>query len=206
MIVLELNADEFDVLLEAGWRKFGHYFFCPHCPLCRECRPIRIVVKRFAPSRSQRRVWRKNSDLRVERLPLTFRDDVYELYLKHSKRFKKNEIAGVSEFCSSFLSGPVEGFQMLYFAGEQLVAAGFLDTALKSVSSVYFVFDPEHEKRSLGTLGVLHELQWARINHKPFYYLGYWIKGLSTMEYKNRFHPYEIRDWSTGAWQKMLPE
>src|SRR5947208_2766618 len=58
-IVAAMTADEYMERMRAGWRRFGRAIFRPRCPDCQACRPIRIVVDRFRPDRSQRRAWKQ---------------------------------------------------------------------------------------------------------------------------------------------------
>jgi len=195
-----LSPSELDGYLLSGWRKFGIYFFRPECSNCRECQPLRVKTNEFRPSKSQRRVLAKNSDVELKLQRLNFREDVYQLYLKHSTRFKKTEITSREQFMSAFTSESVPGFQSLYYLGDELIAAGFLDVSELGLSTVYFVFDPEHAKRSLGTYSILKEIQISDAMKKKYYFLGYWIKNHPSMNYKNRFSPFEIYEWEQLKW------
>jgi len=39
---------------------------------------------------------------------------------------------------------------------------------------------------------VLREIEWARERGIPHYYLGYWIEGCETMDYKAQYNPHEL--------------
>jgi leucyl-tRNA---protein transferase len=81
------------------------------------------------------------------------------------------------------------------------VGAGICDVSSRSLSSVYFYFDPEHCDRGLGTWSILREIGLARELQLAYYYLGYWIEGCSKMAYKAAFGPHEIlQPW--GEWQR----
>ena len=82
----------------------------------------------------------------------------------------------------------------------QLLGFGTLDLSANAVSAVYFVFDPDHARRSLGTLAILAGLDWAREREIQYYYLGFYIPGHPKMEYKRHFMPAEIRDPAAGNW------
>ncbi len=64
----------------------------------------------------------------------------------------------------------------------------------QSISLVYFFHDPEWRAQSPGVFSVLTQLEYARAQGMPHAYLGYWIKDCQSMNYKNRFAPYEILD------------
>ena len=62
LVVAQLSPEEYEQKMNEGWRKFGPVLFRPVCEVCQECRPIRISVAEFSPSRSQRRALAKNED------------------------------------------------------------------------------------------------------------------------------------------------
>src|SRR4051812_14942121 len=76
----ELGADDFQQLLARGWRRFGEQFFRPSCPACAKCRSLRVRVADFVPGKSQRRVLRKNTGVRVEVRPATVTPEHVRLY------------------------------------------------------------------------------------------------------------------------------
>ena len=61
----ELSDSAYAALLDQGFRRSGNSVYHPICHNCESCIPIRVDVNRFAPSKSQRRTWRRNQDLRV---------------------------------------------------------------------------------------------------------------------------------------------
>ena len=78
------------------------------------------------------------------------------------------------------------------------LAAGILDVLDDGVSAVYSFFDPAVEKRSLGTFMILELIRLTKERRLPYVYLGYLIRGLSNMAYKERFAPLEY--YRDGAW------
>ncbi|MGA9008234.1 MAG: arginyltransferase, partial [Xanthobacteraceae bacterium] len=50
---------------------------------------------------------------------------------------------------------------------------------------------PDLSARSLGTLMVLDHISRARRMGLSYVYLGYWVRGSRTMDYKGRFLPQE---------------
>src|SRR5690349_11416678 len=61
----ELSPSKYHELMDAGFRRSGRVIYQPACEGCRACVPIRIPVASFSPSKSQRRAWRRNQDLKV---------------------------------------------------------------------------------------------------------------------------------------------
>lgn len=123
----DLSASELDAYLEQGWRKFGFYFFRPVCPTCRQCIPIRVPTAGYHLTRSQKRVARKNRDIRVRFGPPVFSDRIFQIYCDHSAtRFDKRD-NHPADFFSSFYSPSCPVLQSEYYLDEILVGVGFLD-------------------------------------------------------------------------------
>ncbi len=96
-------------------------------------------------------------------------------------------------FVNFLYDSPVRTIELVYRdATGRLVAVGICDICSLSLSSVYFYFDPHQPRRSLGTYGVLHEIDFALNRKIADYYLGYAIYGCDKMKYKAGFGPYEL--------------
>lgn len=195
-----MNAAEYGDLLARGWRRFGWQLFRPACPQCRECRSIRVLAQEFSVTAGQRRVWRKNEGVRAELHPLFVARETVDLYNRyqrfmHEHRGWELQRATAASYHDMFLSGPAElGRQWLYFSGDELIGVAMMDLAPQAISLVYFFHDPDWRAESPGVFSVLNQLSYARSNGLPHAYLGYWIEDCRSMNYKNRFGPYEMLD------------
>ncbi len=185
------GAEQFDTLLSDRWRRFGLIFFRPVCPDCRQCIPIRVRVDDFQPSASQKRVLRKNRDTRVIFRELTYRDELFRIYEKHS-RIKFSQEVNEEEFFRNFFQPAVPSFQSEFYSEGKLIGFGILDEAASGLSSVYFSYDPDFSSLSPGTFSILAEIEETRRRGYPYYYSGYYIADCSKMAYKGRFRPYEL--------------
>jgi arginine-tRNA-protein transferase len=87
-------------------------------------------------------------------------------------------------------------------AAGRLMAVGICDVGDGAVSSVYFYFDPSAAARGLGTFGALYEIAWAAEREVPYYYLGYWVKGCATMDYKMSYRPAQLL-CTDGIWRDV---
>jgi arginine-tRNA-protein transferase len=203
-IATDLSEKEFEFFLTQGFRKFGVYFFRPQCQNCQQCVPIRVNTHEFELSKSQKRVMKKNDDLSIRFTSLQYREEIYQLYLKHSKiRFDRDvseRPEGREEFIQTHFTPSVPSMLSEFYLGAELIAVGFLDLSSNGLSSVYFIYDPDYAKRSLGIYGVLKEIEWAKNNGKDFYYLGYTIAQNRFMNYKAQFHPHQVYDWNKKRW------
>src|SRR3990172_2695274 len=61
-----LEGAVYERLLTRGFRRSGRVVYRPRCRGCRECRQIRVPVESFQPTRSMRRVLRRNADVTVD--------------------------------------------------------------------------------------------------------------------------------------------
>ena len=78
-----LSPAEFDQSLAEGDRRVGRMLYRTQCPACVACEPLRIPVADWQPSRSQRRVMRRNEDVTVEVGPVSFSEEKLALYNRH---------------------------------------------------------------------------------------------------------------------------
>ncbi len=196
----EVKKSELNALLSCGWRKFGIYYFRPKCENCCNCIPVRVPVASFSMSKSQRRIWNRNSDIEVNFEKEAPIDKLYEIYEEHSKK-RFGTVADRSEFEFNFFIESCPSFFSLYYLDGMLVAAGFLDFSSNALSSVYFIYRPPLMNRGLGNFSILKEIEKTKDLGLHHYYLGYYVQGNSRMQYKTRFRPFEWYSWETGNWE-----
>jgi arginine-tRNA-protein transferase len=193
-----LPEDVYEILLAHGFRRSGNIFYQNACPGCGECVQMRVPVASFAPSGSQKRALRKNGDISLSVAPAEFREDVFALYRRYSA-FKHGRNKERKETFRGFLcESPVDTRMTLYHAGDTLAAVGWVDVLPRGLSSVYFAFEPEFARRSLGVFSVLREIELARSMGLEHYYLGFVVEGSPKMAYKAAFRPHQRL--IEGAW------
>jgi arginine-tRNA-protein transferase len=201
-----ISADQLDLLLSEGWRHFGRHFFRYNVGMDKTglqfVLPLRIRLPKFEYSKSQRRIISKNRDLQTVRRPVNLTPETHKLFEKHSIRFDY----GKPESIYSFLDQeagivPCRTLEFCVYDKKKLVAVSYLDIGQTSVSSVYAIFDPEYNKRSLGIFTMLLEIEYAQSRDKEHYYQGYAYEGTSFYDYKKRFSATEVFDWK-GEWQE----
>lgn len=199
------RADEFPPelyhdFMDSGFRRSGLIMYRPACRACTECRPLRAVASRFTPSKSQRRVLRKNDDIDVNVGLPRFTRDKFRMYSDYVAAQHASFHKDTAEDMKRFLySSPVLTLEFEYRLGARLVAVGIADLSSRSLSSVYAFFDPDLLARSLGTLSALKEIAFCRERSVPYYYLGFFVADSPSMNYKARFRPHEILS-PAGEW------
>lgn len=208
-----LSPDLYHDFMDAGFRRSGSLIYQPVCAGCRQCIPLRVPVGTFKPAKSHRRLLRKNADILVTQGLPEPTDEKFDLFTRYNLLWhheKPGTEAGNDEppdresFEAFLYQSPVETIEFTYRdpAG-QLLAVGICDLSQRSLSSVYFYFNPDHSHRSLGTFGALQEIAWAHSQGIPNYYLGYWVRGSKKMQYKSRFRPCEILS-PAGNWGLLI--
>jgi arginyl-tRNA--protein-N-Asp/Glu arginylyltransferase len=203
-VMLDVSVTETGALLERGWRRFGPIYFRPACASCAECVSLRIVVARFAPSKSQRRASRVGARLRrvvgaprvdAERLALYARwHEDRERVRGWAPNAQDGERYGL-EFAFDHPSAREAAF---YdddgHAPGRLVGVGLFDETPTALSAAFFFHDPapEYARMSLGTLNVLRLVEDARAKELAHVYLGYRVRGCPSLRYKSSFRPHEL--------------
>lgn len=209
-IVSSLDTSEFGLLLRGGWRRFGLAVFRPECPGCQSCQSIRVPVETFRPDRSQMRARAANaSDVSVIIGPPTVSaaklalHDKFHRFQIRAKDWPDNGSQSSDTYVDSFVNNPFPSEEWCYWIGDRLVGVGYVDPTPLGLSAIYFFYDPDERKRSLGTLNVMNVIAAARVRRLPHVYLGYYVEGCASLEYKARFRPNEVRDPDTGTWLKF---
>ena len=185
--------------VSSGWRCFGLQHFRPVCD-CRECLSIRIPVAEFKPSKSQRRILKKNTDVDISVGPLRYREEIFALYTEHSRsRFQKDP-GTEQEFITQFYTPSCQGAQSEFRIGGKLAGVGFLNISEQGISSVYFVYRDGLLDRSFGIFSMLAEIEFAKQQGLSFYYPGYWVRENPRMNYKGTLRPRQIYHTDRGVW------
>jgi leucyl-tRNA---protein transferase len=204
--VERMTAGEYREWLRRGWRRFGHVLFRPACPTCRQCQSLRVPVASFEPHRTQRRIWKGNSATVTiaigEPSPSPAMQRLYDKFHQHQQA-AKGWPAPAADGAYSFGVNPIPTEEWRYFVGDRLVAVGYVDVLSDALSAIYFFYDPDERRRSLGTFNVLSIIESARERGLDWVYLGYFVRGCRSLEYKAQFRPNQVLN-GDGAWAPFL--
>jgi arginine-tRNA-protein transferase len=199
-----ITPERFDALLAEGDRRTSAALYRHACPTCSACEPVRIPIDRFTPSHSQRRVWRRNAEVRAELGPPTVTERHLEIYNRH-KNQRGLDPTGVEmtelRYRHYYVRSCVDTQEVRYLIGDRLVAVSLLDLGKGSASSMYHYFDPEESARSLGVYSVLKEIELLKGQGFSWYYLGQWVQGCRSLAYKAQYHPHQRLQG--GAWREF---
>ncbi|MGG7517105.1 arginyltransferase [Allorhizobium undicola] len=191
-----------DLLTQGGFRRSQNIAYRPACESCRACLSVRIIAGEFKPNRTMRKVEAMNADLvstAYPAQPSTEQFSLFRRYLDH-----RHQNGGMSDMSALDFAIMVEDthvrtkvieYRSRPREGEdgpgRLMAVALSDVMSDGLSMVYSFFDPELERRSLGTFMVLDHIRRANEMGLPHVYLGYWVRGSRKMGYKIRFQPQE---------------
>ena len=211
-IVTELAGTEaeglHDRLSRAGFRRSHNIAYSPVCPGCRACIPIRIVAGAFQPDRTQRKVTKANADLLAYEMPARASAEQFALFQRYqAARHGDGDMAamGFYDYRAMVEDTPITtGVVEFRDTAGALLGACLTDWVSDGLSAVYSFFDPDHDRRSLGTYAILWLVSRAQSLGLPYVYLGYWVPESRKMAYKARFRPSEAL--SGGMWRVLAED
>ncbi len=199
-----VDADVYSGLIQQGFRRSGKFSYRPHCENCQECVPVRIVLARFSPNRSQKRAFKQHQNLTTTILPIGFYEEHYALYASYQRaRHSDDKTADqmepdsdpqendVEQYQSFLCQSNVESVLVEFREGDQLKMVSVIDIVRDGISAVYTFYDTSDSATSYGTYNVLWQALWAQTLGLPYLYLGYWIKDSRKMTYKQNYKPLE---------------
>jgi arginine-tRNA-protein transferase len=161
---------------------------------------LRIVAERFAATASQRKAERACSG-RLRRVVGVPRVDEARLAL-YAKWHASREVARgwepnpqtAERYALEFAFPHPCAREAAFYddAAGRLVAVGLFDETPRALSAVFFFYDPDYARMSLGTANVVSLARDARQRGKRHVYLGYRVSGCASLAYKSRFRPHEL--------------
>lgn len=198
------HAELHDRLAETGFRRIENWVYRPACPQCNACKPIRVVVDDFSPSKTQQRIIKANQDVIISSTSAEATLEQYALFQHYlSSRHEDGQMASMSyeEFNAMITNSPI-ATSLLEFRSiedDELLGCMLTDFQRDGLSAVYSFFAPHLPKKSLGVFMILHLIEMAKARNLPYLYLGYYIKNSPKMSYKTNYRPYQI--FSDGQWK-----
>lgn len=204
-----------DALSRIGFRRSQTVAYRPSCLDCSACVSVRVVADAFAPSSSQKRALKANSDLVATMCRPWSTAEQFELLQKYlGVRHPGGGMTSMDEvdFADMVEHTPVTSFLVEYRepsedgeAPGRLVGACLTDQQGDGLSMIYSFYDPEHESRSgLGNYIILDHIRRAGEMDLPYVYLGYWVQGSPRMQYKVRYRPMERL--GRAGWERISSE
>lgn len=186
------TPDNYEVLLANGFRRSGATIYKPHCDNCSSCHALRLFIPEIQLSKSQKRLLNKAKSLTWTMKP-QMDETWFELYSRYiTARHRSGTMypPKKDEFLQFSKNDWLDTQYLHIYHNEKLVAIAATDVMSQSTSAFYTFFDPDIDL-SLGTLGVLFQIQHAQQTQKQWLYLGYQIDECPAMNYKVRFQRHQ---------------
>jgi arginine-tRNA-protein transferase len=197
-----------DALSKQGFRRSQNVLYRPSCAECSACYSARIRVADFVPTRTQKRVLRRNAALKREATSPWATEEQFALFRRYlDSRHADGGMADMDifEFAAMIEETPIRSRVIEYTDApapgarrRELVAVCLTDVLDDGLSMVYSFYDPDRAAHSLGTHIILDHVRIAREAGLPFVYLGYWVPGSPKMGYKASFPALEV--YRGGTW------
>ncbi|MBT8426009.1 MAG: arginyltransferase, partial [Silicimonas sp.] len=164
-----------NTLSKQGFRRSQNVLYRPSCAECSACLSARIRVADFERSRSQRRAWKKNSDLVREATSPWATEEQYALFRTYlDSRHADGGMADMDifEFAAMIEETPIRSRVVEYArvgnTGKDLAAVCLTDVLDDGLSMVYSFYDPARARASLGTHVILDHVRIAREAGLPY--------------------------------------
>jgi len=160
--------------------------------------------------------------------PSSYTDEKFTLYQSYEANIHKKVNKRSEGFKNFLVETPLEmepipypstppahlpshygSYHQLYRLDGRLVAMSVIDILPSCVSSVYFMWEKEYEKFSLGKLSALREISLAKELHDAgvlqlkHLYMGYYIHSCQKMKYKGEYSPSYLADPEDFSWHPL---
>ncbi len=195
-------------LIQQGFRRSGKFAYRPHCENCRACIAVRLVLGDFAPTRSQKRAYKRHADLTARILPLHFNQQHYALYASYQSQRHLDETSAetkddAEQYRQFLCQSNVESLMIEFTdASNQIKIVSVVDIVQGGVSAVYTFYDALETKSSFGIYSIMWLVEWTKSLNLAYLYLGYWIQDSPKMAYKKNFKPQQ--KLIDGEWFDIL--
>lgn len=199
-----MDAATYGRLIRLGFRRSGEHVYRHQCRNCKACVPMRVDTKNFAADRKQRRVQRINQDLNVQVRDAVYDPrhfKLYQAYVNHRHQGGGMDNPSSESYWAFIHSTWCKTLLVEFSLGDQLLCVAVIDELPEALSAVYTFFEPEAERRSLGTYAILWQIAYAKQQQRPHLYLGYWNQETRKMAYKADFTP--AHGLYDGIWKPL---
>ena len=174
-------------LVEQGWISQPFCAISMACDSCSACKPGRVDVTKFQPSKDQRRKILRNKDTVfkvVTPLASTEHFGLYQRYIRARHPSSSMASKDMNDFRAMILGQST--IAELYLGGE-LIACSTLKENEDSIVVDYTFFDPDRSKwRGLGGYMDVKIFEYARSTGRQYVYLGAINEQSQTLSHKGK--------------------
>lgn len=202
---IRANAEDVDEYWEKGWMidfcDAHRVNFDSYQGLYYKAFPSRIRLSQFELTKSLRRVLQRNSDLKTVIRPLRITPEKMKLHERHYVvRYGEVPRKSLLESYKYLKHQPSDVTELCIFKNNQLLACSIFEIGNRAIVTNQAFYAIGEAARSLGTLTILLEIQYARHHGMKFYYMGNYYTQNPNYQYKARFQGFELMDWKTEKW------
>jgi arginyl-tRNA--protein-N-Asp/Glu arginylyltransferase len=155
--------------------------------------------------------------------------DRFHAFQADDKGWPEHPAQDAACYAESYIYHPFPVEEWTYYVGRRLVGVGYVDSLpfrpepvpedradgrqplpmvdadanAAGLSAIYFFYEPDERRRSLGTWNVLCLIDEAARRGLPYVYLGYHVAGCRSLEYKANYRPNQRRE-DDGVWRDFL--
>jgi len=187
-----------------GFRRSGNMTYRPKCDHCQQCVSVRVPAIHFTPSKSQRRIIRKNSEVIVSMEPMENALDYFQLYYEYQKsRHPNGSMCDSSEekYLTFLQSDFTDSALVVRRLGNIVISVTVVDLFHDGVSLLYTFFNTDFSDLSPGKAAIIDIISYCQNQGLSYIYLGFWIKESQKMNYKTQFQP--IEGYFDGEWKLL---
>ncbi|AZQ84566.1 arginyltransferase [Colwellia sp. Arc7-635] len=188
------DSEHYGWLMQQGFRRSGNDIYRPHCLACQACQSLRVLVADFMPSKSQKRLLKRNQSYQVK-MSKEIKASYYPLYEQYINTIHHDGSmfpATYEQFQSFTQNNITEQRYIEIWHDDLLISVAVTDEIPEGLSAVYTFYHPNYRKDGLGVFSILKQIEIAAQLALKFLYLGYQIEGCQKMNYKNRYYPHQI--------------
>jgi arginine-tRNA-protein transferase len=186
------TGSNYEILLANGFRRSGNTIYTPYCDNCNACQAIRLSIPDIALTRSQKRLSNKARKF-TSIMKKQMDENWFELYSRYitERHMNGSMYPPKKDIFQEFAQCDWLDTRYLHIYDEnKLIAIAVTDEMPLSSSAFYTFFDPNY-RLSLGSIGVLKQIEYCQKMGKQWLYLGYQIDECPAMNYKVRFHRHQ---------------
>lgn len=186
---------EYESLIKLGFRRSHNILYNQVCDSCNLCKSIRISCLNFKPSKSEKRVLKKNCNVFQKNLkaePSLKQFKLFKKYLKFKHDKSEMNEMNYDDYKKMMEAPGIETQIYEYYYQDELAACVISDFLDDAISMVYSFYSENFLKNSMGKFMILDHFELANKLNKKYVYLGYWVEGCDKMDYKSKFNSSEI--------------
>lgn len=182
----------YDFYMAHNFRRDSEHIIRPNCANCTACQSYRVNAEQFELTRRYRRNLKQNQDLTYQIEPSSAINQYQPLYhryqaQRHPETTSQHTVDDLEGFTADF-ANTVLGVARL---ADEVVAVMVIDNCRSTLSAVYTFYDPDLNKRGLGSYMILQLIRLAQSRQYAYVYLGYYVADCQKLNYKVNFTPGE---------------